>query len=392
MFDVFLYSPFFYPEKISTGRYNTVLASSLVEAGTSVGVCASHPLYPDWRPSVSRQSLPGMTIFRGGSVLRYPANSLLRRGLLEFWFALHALWVTSRNRKKIKQALVVFPPNLFMLMVGLLLPTQIRKTGIVHDLQAGLGTTKKGLGKGLSKLIMWIEGRAFRSCDRLVFLSQAMQKYANSIYDLKGVSQSVFYPFATMDAAPAWQPCRLDSVLREDKVNVIYSGALGEKQAPDDLLEFLYALVANDERIHCHIFSRGQEFERLKRKCALSRKSGVFFHDLVSEEELPQLYLRSSVQVLPQRAGTSDFAFPSKLPNLLACGVPVFAITDRGSEVFRALDDYALGFSACSWDKKENLNLFYKFIETISSRRKNNNLNSLGANFSRKKLVKFLME
>ena len=70
-------SPFFYPEPISTGKYNTVLAQGLVARGQDVVVLASHPLYPKWQPEVSSTTLPGMTIVCGS---RAPAFTV-------FWWA-----------------------------------------------------------------------------------------------------------------------------------------------------------------------------------------------------------------------------------------------------------------------------------------------------------------
>ncbi len=63
---VLFLSPFFYPEMISTGKYNSYLVKVLVNRGYSVDVVASHPLYPDWKPKISKADLQGCTIHRGG--------------------------------------------------------------------------------------------------------------------------------------------------------------------------------------------------------------------------------------------------------------------------------------------------------------------------------------
>ena len=84
-------SPFFYPEPISTGKYNSYLAQALVERGHQVTVVCSHPVYPSWRPQPSSVSLPGVHIIRGGANVRYPHRSILRRAVLELWFA-HFVW------------------------------------------------------------------------------------------------------------------------------------------------------------------------------------------------------------------------------------------------------------------------------------------------------------
>ncbi|MGB8475721.1 MAG: hypothetical protein WCE61_16705, partial [Candidatus Acidiferrum sp.] len=48
---LWLFSPFFYPETISTGKYNTILSRALAERGVEVNVVTSHPFYPNWKPA-----------------------------------------------------------------------------------------------------------------------------------------------------------------------------------------------------------------------------------------------------------------------------------------------------------------------------------------------------
>jgi colanic acid biosynthesis glycosyl transferase WcaI len=59
-------SPFFFPEHISTGKYNTCLAKALVLAGHDVTVVVSHPIYPNWCAEISNAALPKIEIIRGG--------------------------------------------------------------------------------------------------------------------------------------------------------------------------------------------------------------------------------------------------------------------------------------------------------------------------------------
>lgn len=118
-------SPFSHPEKISTGRYNTQLVEALGRVGHCVRVVASHPLYPDWKPERSTAALAGVEIHRGGPFMRYPRSNVPRRILLELWFALHALAVSQRWRKDIDTVVAIFPPDLCLLALQLLLPRTV---------------------------------------------------------------------------------------------------------------------------------------------------------------------------------------------------------------------------------------------------------------------------
>ena len=93
-----IFSPFFYPEAISTGKYNTHLAKALVRKGYSVDVIAFYPLYPEWKSKRTTASLKGVNIRRGGGFFVYSKSVILRRIQLELGFTVHTLWHIFFNR------------------------------------------------------------------------------------------------------------------------------------------------------------------------------------------------------------------------------------------------------------------------------------------------------
>ena len=117
-----LLSPFFYPEKISTGKYNAALVEAMVSQGANVHVICSHPLYPKWKPARSNDSMKGVTIHRGGMHVHYPRENVLRRIILESWFTMHTLIKLYPIRKEIDTVVAIFPPVLFMLAAKLKQP------------------------------------------------------------------------------------------------------------------------------------------------------------------------------------------------------------------------------------------------------------------------------
>jgi hypothetical protein len=352
---VLLFSPFFYPELISTGRYNSYLAESLVSCGVTLDVVASHPLFPTWKIHPSDALLPGMRIHRGGRWLTYPNSPLLRRALLEFWFCFHTLkfWILFLSKKRLRrlprQSLVVvpvFPPSLFFALLSYLLPSSLPRVGLVHDLQGVYADNGGTIHRLIGRLIKSVEHRAFHACDCLVFLSNSMMSRAISAYDLDPTRCSVSHPFITLSKALSDSPL-IDLAFNDSQHNVVYSGALGDKQQPDLLLSFFGALQQRAPFIRCHIFSAGPHLKRLEQDAA---RLNVALHDLVPSCDLATLYERSSVQVIPQAFGTADGSLPSKLPNLLAAGVPVFVICEHGSEVGTLIQSLDAGAISTSWD------------------------------------------
>lgn len=337
-------SPFFYPEPISTGKYNTYLATALAEQQAVYALC-SHPLYPHWQPQYTNAELDNVHTLRGGLYLRYPSNVILRRAVLEIWYASFVFYKSFGLRKKINTVVAIFPPSLFMLSVNLLFSRQ-RKIGIVHDLQGVYANYKQSKFRTwLGKLIHTVEKKAFSNCDRLIFLSHTMRETAMQDYQLDPARCVVAYPFTTLEPNPPLGTT-LQTLFDSSKKNIVYSGALGEKQAPEQLLQFFTALTQHNNDVVCHIFSQGSVFEQLK---ASTDNPNIQFHDLVAEQNLPELLQRSTVQILPQAKGTSSGSLPSKLPNIVTMQTPVFVITDAGSELVHMLQNYPLAHVATNW-------------------------------------------
>ena len=69
--NIVIISPFFFPEPISTSKFNTDVALKLQEEGHQVTVLCYHPFYPEWKTRYSSEKLDGINIIRGGQKIKY---------------------------------------------------------------------------------------------------------------------------------------------------------------------------------------------------------------------------------------------------------------------------------------------------------------------------------
>lgn len=361
-----LLSPFFHPELISTGRYNTYLAKELLAEGDDVIVGCSFPLYPDWMPSRVDDDLDGVRTIRGGSWMRYPRAPMGRRLALELWFAAHSLVVAWRLRNQLDRVIAVFPPSLFFYLLRWFLPRRVARIGIVHDLQGMLGLTgDRVVARWIGYLVQHVETKGFQACDRLVLLSHSMMRHVVDNYGINPSKCIVSYPFFT-EICDVGDGTALADILEEGYVHIVYSGAMGDKQNPSGLLALYETIVSTRCDVVCHIFSRGPLMEEIQSRCDARFKNRIRFHDLVEERDLSELYARSTIQIIPQKSGTSAGAFPSKLPNLMVAGVPIFAITDAGSELESLLLSSGIGCVCNSWQDNVLLPKLSAFVDEVS--------------------------
>lgn len=377
---VLVISPFFYPEPISTGKYNTYLVEQLVKQDCDVEVWCSHPIYPSWKVTPSDKQLAGVKICRGGRCNLYPKNPLLRRAVLEVWFLGFVMRKLLSSKEKFDYVIPIFPPSLAVCGLAVFKSKFGKVVGIVHDLQGVYAEKSNSLIKSIVfKVISGVEKRAFHICDHLIYLSEGMKSTANEAYTLNSDLTSVQYPFVTIQNFK--NNGRLDSVFRGAQKTLVYSGALGEKQNVQGLIELFEAVKKLDPSISTFVFSQGPIFESVKKK---HRNVGINFFDLVDESDLGELLVRSTLQFVPQVAGSSNGSLPSKLPNLLAAGGGVFCITDPGSELINILSAYPKGHVATDWDTDLNAK---RIVEIMNEKEHVEENNELMRKFSLEGLV-----
>lgn len=348
-------SPFYYPELISTGKANTALGNALVERGWEVLAICSHPLYPDWAPAQTDAQLPGTRFFRGGASLRYPRKAVLRRALLEAWFAIHAVRKMWKVRHEVDVALSVYPPSLFATLVHPLLPRQVYKAALIHDLQGVYSDRKSGLlGTWLTRMIHAVEGHVFRNSDVCIFFSNDLAEVAEDSFRIPSAMVRVQYPFVTLETTPEGS-VELDTALPPGRRAVVYSGALGEKQNSKELVALMEMAAREIPDVDFHVFSGGPVFDALRTQYEGKPGTCLQFHPLVAERDLGRMYERSDVQIIPQKHGTETGSLPSKLPNLLAAGVHILAACPPESEVCRILKVAGTATMVSAWTPEQFL-------------------------------------
>ena len=326
-------SPFYYPEKISSAKYNKYLVDSLISK-LNVDVYCMHPFYPDWK---SKRAIGNKNTFRPEWLPSFPKSMFLKRLILEFGFLFNTLLYLSKNKKKYGGVICISPPSLFLL-VSIFFN---KKIVIIHDLQSIHSLESTFIIKFFSRFIRVIEKFILSKFNNKYFLSNEMSKSLNL------TNSFVFYP--------PFNVIRKKNLSFEKKFNfnkntIIYSGALGEKQNPLKLMEFIKMYIHSHNNFCCYIFSSGPLFEYCKEKFS-SKK--INFHSLVKEKDLFSLYNNDAIHLIPQKRKTSRGSLPSKLANLVYCNSKLISITDKNSELDDILSNFENNIRIYNWSYNE---------------------------------------
>ena len=191
----------------------------------------------------------------------------------------------------------------------------------------------------------------YRSCDRMVVLSEDMKRLLVS----GGVDGD------KVDIVPNWadpevvQPLaqsrfRISNGL-EEKFVVMYSGNLGLTQR---LEEFLLAaeLLHDLPRVVFVFVGQGSQRESLVNLVRQKNLTNVRFFDYQPKSELAQSLNAADLHLVPLTRELSQCLMPSKLYGILAAGRPYLTNAPADSELARLTNEYQVGITVAPGSPK----------------------------------------
>lgn len=329
------------PELTGIGKYTGEMAARLAAQGYDVTVVTAYPYYPHWKLDPARPNWRWSTeMWQGVRIIRCPiwvpaAPTAKSRILHLISFALSSapavLYAALRHRP---ETLFVVEPTSLATPMGLL---AARLTGAeawlhVQDLELGaamkVGLIRRG---GIARLAASYYGWTLRSFDRVTTLSNRMRKA------LASMGRDEHH----IDLFPNWVDLEkyksVDGSALRDELGIgpdafvaLYSGAMGEKQGVDILLDV--ARLLEDEPDLCIVLC-GAGPARARIEARHHEHTNVLLLAPQSEERFIQLLSMADCHLLPQKKGITHYVMPSKLGPMLATGKPIVAQTEEGCEV-----------------------------------------------------------
>jgi len=127
-----------------------------------------------------------------------------------------------------------------------------------------------------------------------------------------------------------------------DKFVVTHAGNLGYVYDLDTMLEAA-ALLGGEKDILFVIVGEGVAKPTLERKAGALGLHNVRFLPFQPLDALPWLRAASDVQVSLYKHGSARYSMPSKIYEIMASGRPLLASADRGSDLWKLVDDAACG-------------------------------------------------
>ncbi|WP_460941237.1 WcaI family glycosyltransferase [Spirosoma humi] len=341
---VLIYGINYAPELTGIGKYSGEMGAWLANNKHEVEVITAPPYYPEWqvhssyqRKGWSSQVIQGVKVSRAPLYVPNKVTSLTRM-IHEFSFvaASFPYWLKAIFRKRHDVVICVAPA--FHLAFLALLYSKLRKVPLIYHIQDLQIDAAKDLGmiknKNLLSILFKAEKFILNHSTRVSTISEGMLGRVI----LKGVDSEKCILFPNWVDENYVKPVSKANSLRStfglkqtDKV-VMYSGALGEKQGLELIIE-----VANSLRLHNNLYfliigSGGAKY-KLEEMISHYQLTNVKLLPLQPYEKLSAMLASADLHLVLQKKSASDLVMPSKLTSILAAG---------GCPVVTALPDTTL--------------------------------------------------
>jgi colanic acid biosynthesis glycosyl transferase WcaI len=357
---ILVYGLNFAPELTGIGKFTGEMTEWLHRRGYDIRVVTAPPYYPQW--SVQ----PGYSQFAYRSESAGSLNGA-GEGARQIKIRRCPLWVPRHPKTMARMVhLASFAASSFPVVVGqarwrpdvvwTVMPASFSLPGAIAaarlagaklwlhvqdfevDAAFELGLLR---ARAAQALVRRVESAMLAQCDRVSSISEKMVERLGE----KGVAaeKRILFPnwvdLSEIRPLDRMTTLRAELGIAADKVVVLYSGNLGEKQGLEILLEAAQKLAGRTDL--CFVIA-GSGAVRDQVVSAAKSLPNVIVIPLQPLQRLNELLNTGDIHVVPQRAGAADLVMPSKLTGILAAGKPAVATAAPGTAVHEALEECGL--------------------------------------------------
>jgi colanic acid biosynthesis glycosyl transferase WcaI len=347
----------FSPEFTGIGKYNGEMIQWLAQNGYECTVITTQPYYPQWKvqePYTNTSYVKEIIETSGNAITIYrcpqyvPANPSGKKRLIqEFSFTCSSFirLLGVLGKKKFHYVLAVVPP--FQLGLHALLYKKLRGAKFlyhVQDLQIEAARDLQMIkSKSLIKGLFGLEKFVLKQADVVSSISKGMIRKMEAktgkdvVFLPNWVDMNFFYPLTNRDEL------KIKAGFADNDILILYSGAIGEKQGLEMILESAARLRDNNNAVKFLICGSGPYKEKLIEQANQRQIHNVHFMPLQPFEQFNAFLNMADVHLVIQKKGASDLVMPSKLTTILAVGGVALVTAEKGSSLYEVVVENNMG-------------------------------------------------
>jgi colanic acid biosynthesis glycosyl transferase WcaI len=330
------------PDLVGIGKYTGELAEWLALRGHDVRVVAAPPFYPEWKIKSGYTALLYKVeknyIFQRLLIIRCPiwipsVKSGFTRILHLLSFAFTSFPVMLLQISWRPNVVITLQPPLFCSISAIVLASITKAKLIMHiqdfevDAAYALGILKSNY---IKKIVANAERSILRRCHKVSVISEGMQAHLiqknfsedESIIFPNWIDTDLIFPLSRPSKYRAWLKIPLD------KVVLLYSGNIGEKQGLELIIDAAEKLQVNPRVFFVLCGDGVSKLRLMERSAGLNNIAWLPLQPVNSFNEFLNL---ADIHLMPQVSSVNNLVFPSKLTGMCASGRPIIATVKEES-------------------------------------------------------------
>ncbi|WP_147802800.1 glycosyltransferase [Alkalicoccus halolimnae] len=392
---------YFPPEIGAPSRRMYEMAKHWVEAGNEVHVVTCFPNHPTGiipekykGKKYSYEEMDGIHVHRN-YVYATPNTGFVKKTLGHISFMFSSV-IFSMNKIKKPDVILTSSPTFFSIISGYCF-SLIKRAPFVLEIRdlwpaamIELGVMKKG---PVTNILEKMELFFYRKSSRLIMVTKAFKENVvsrgingNKVHVItNGVNQDLFYPRMKDEEL-------INEYKLNDKFIISYAGAHGISQNLSVILNAAQALEEYED-IQFLFIGEGAEKEKLKRTVSDLNISNVKFIDSQPKDRISAFYSSSDISLIPLRNIELFKSFiPSKMFEIMACGVPIVASLEGESADILSESKAASVVQPENAEEIKQAILKLKHDRNLYIQMQENGPKFVEQNYSRKKLAEQYLE
>ncbi len=361
----------YYPENNQTGYYLTGIAEGIADEFDVKIICGQPNYAARGTRAAKREAHKNVEIYRvWGTTL--DKNILIPRLVNMLTLGVSMFFKTLSKVKAEDEIIVVSaPPSLPFIAAFAAKLRGAPYTLIIQDKYpetlTAVGAIKPDslLVKILEKANRWL----YREAKKIIAVGRDMAELVSIQFDAKKDS-----PKTPVAAIQNWasleeiepQPRSENALLKKlnllDKFVFLYAGNMGHPQDLESIVACAERLKT-DGRFHFLFVGSGVKRKRLERAAETNRLTNVTILAPLPRSEQNVFLNACDVGIVSLVKNMRGVAMPSRTYNLMAAGKPILALTERGSEVARVLNEDEIGWYVEPGEPEKLLEMIYKIYE-----------------------------
>jgi glycosyltransferase involved in cell wall biosynthesis len=327
-------SHYFPPEIGAPSARLYEMARHWVELGNEVHVVTCFPNHPtgiipkEYRGmKYMYEEMDGIHVHRN-YVYATPNKGFIKKTLGHISFMFSSVLISMRKIKN-PDVIITSSPTFFSIFSGYWYSLRKKASFVleIRDLWPAamieLGVMKEGfITNTLEKMELFF----YRKSKRLIMVTKSFKENvvnrgidSNKVHVItNGVNQDLFYPKQKSKDI-------INKYNLNDKFVISYVGAHGISQNLSTILKVAKSLE-DDKEIQFLFIGEGAEKDKLKQIASEQEINNVTFVDSQPKEVIPEFYNTSDISLIPLKDIELFKTFiPSKMFEIMACGVPIVA-------------------------------------------------------------------